>query len=54
MQSRGLRPSEISCFIRSISLIGRNDSSVKYCHIRSSEMLISLPNMSFGASVTPM
>ena len=54
LASRGLRPAAHSAFSTAISSNGRKLSQVKYFHIRSSLMLISLLNMVLPASLMPM
>ena len=52
--SRGFLPLATSAFNCAISVNGRNESRLYQSHINSSEIDMILPNISLGASVTPM
>ena len=52
--SRGFLPFSTSDFNCAISLNGRNERRLYQSHMSSSEIDITLPNISFGASVTPI
>ena len=52
--SRGFLPFATSAFNSAISVRGRKESKLYQSHIKSSEIDMILPNISLGASVTPM